>query len=89
MGWVRNLITAWKVRKAIKKVGGIKGMKSGWKTSEFWGKAVVQVLAVVGALKGVIDPEMATLVAGIVEGLYAIGRSIVKYKGGDLPPLKR
>ena len=89
MGLIQKIKFLWQLRKSAKKLGGIKGMKRGIKTSEFWGKVVIQIIAIVGALSGTISPELATLVIGIIEGLYGIGRSIVKFKGGELPPIPK
>ena len=64
------------------------GVKPGWKTSEFWGKIIVQVLSVVAALSGVIPEEYALIAVAVLEGVYNIIRGIVKAKGGaELPSL--
>ena len=57
--------------------------KPGIKSSEFWGKVVVQVLAL-AALFGLVDLDIesqeavAFAVAGIVEAAYSVGRGIAK-----------
>jgi len=60
-------------------------VKPGWQTTEFWGKVAVQVFGILGAVKGFLPPTTATLIIGILEGIYTIGRSFVKAKGSDLP----
>jgi hypothetical protein len=55
-------------------------MKPGYKTTEFWGKVVLQLITIIGALKGTIDPDTATTATSILEGIYAIGRSVSKNK---------
>lgn len=60
-------------------------VKPGWKTTEFWGKVAVQVFGVVGAIKGFLPVNLATLIVAGLEGVYSIARAVVKFKGGDLP----
>ena len=90
---IRLMLKAWRLYKnakeAYKMTKTEDGVKSGKKTSEFWGKVVVQLIAFVGGLSGIIDPELAILIVGLLEGLYAIARAIVKYKGGTLPDLEK
>lgn len=54
-------------------------VKQGWKTTEFWGKTLVQLIVLYNSLfKGSIDPQAAlTIVAGL-EGIYTGGRAVVK-----------
>jgi hypothetical protein len=80
-----NLKAAWKNRKAIKAVSKavdeIKEarVKDGYKTSEFWGKTLVQLIVVLNTLKGSdVNPELALVLVAGVEAAYAIGRSLVK-----------
>lgn len=61
--------------------------KPGWQTTEFWGKVAIQVFTVVGAVKGFIAPEKAALISSVLEGIYGIARSVVKFKGGSLPEI--
>lgn len=53
-------------------------MKVGWKTSEFWMTVITQLLAVVGALNGVIDPKTAATVVAVLNAVYAILRTLAK-----------
>lgn len=61
--------------------------KPGWKTTEFWGKIAIQSLSIAGMTQGFLSPDKATLIIGVLEGIYSIGRAIVKYKGGTLPDI--
>jgi hypothetical protein len=60
-------------------------VKPGWQTTEFWGKVAVQVFMLFGAAKGFLSPDKAALIAAVLESVYGIARSVVKYKGGTLP----
>ena len=62
-------------------------VKPGWQTTEFWGKLAVQVFSIFSAVKGFIPMPTGAIIAGVLEGIYTIGRSFVKAKGGDLPPV--
>jgi hypothetical protein len=59
--------------------------KPGWKTTEFWGKIAIQIFTLWSAGKGFVAPEKAVLITSLLEGVYTLARSIVKYKGGTLP----
>ena len=85
MGLIGKIKLLWKAVGFFKEIAKGGSMKAGIKTTEFWGKIFVQVIALAGALKGVLDPELATLIVAVLEGLYGIFRSVVKYKGGNLP----
>jgi len=63
--------------------------KSGYKTTEFWGKIAVQVFTLWSAMQGFIAPEKAALITTVLEGVYTIARGIVKSKGGSLPEIPR
>ena len=53
-------------------------VKPGWKTTEFWGKVLVQALTLFGAIHGMLDPKTAIVVGGILEGIYNIMRPLQK-----------
>lgn len=55
-------------------------MKPGYKTTEFWGKVLVQILTIASSLKpeAGIDPGMGLVIVGGVEALYILGRSLLK-----------
>lgn len=87
MGLIKNIKILFTVKKIFDMVKEGK-MTEGMKTSEFWGKIVVQVMTVITALSGMIGDEWAVLIVSVLEGLYIIGRSIVKKtKGVDIGPL--
>ena len=57
---------------------GVSKVKDGWKTSEFWMTIVSQILAVVGALNGVIDAKTAATVVAVLNAIYAVLRTLAK-----------
>jgi len=61
------------------------GVKPGWKTTEFWGKVAMQLFTIWGMAKGLVTPDKAVFVTTLLEGVYALARAIVKFKGGSLP----
>ena len=63
--------------------------KSGVKTSEFWGKCLLQLGMIFGAFKGFLSPSTAAISTAALEGAYGVSRAYVKAKRGvDLPPLQ-
>lgn len=56
--------------------------KPGWKTTEFWGKVIVQLMSFWAVAKGMLPPEKALLINGVLEGVYTIARSFIK----TIPP---
>jgi hypothetical protein len=68
-----------RIQKPAKKLlSEVKNMKSGWRTSEFWTVVVSNLVAVVGALNGVLDAETAAKVLGVLNAVYAILRTLAK-----------
>ena len=54
-------------------------LKPGWKTTEFWGKTIIQLVVVFNALSSKDIPvETATAIVAALEGIYIGGRSVVK-----------
>jgi hypothetical protein len=53
-------------------------IKSGWKTSEFWGKVALQAGMVWGAVGGFVPPKYAAIVVAVAEGAYAGIRLVLK-----------
>jgi hypothetical protein len=54
-------------------------LKPGWKTTEFWGKTIIQLIVVFNALSAKDIPlETATAIVASLEGIYIAGRSVVK-----------
>lgn len=53
-------------------------IKSGWKTSEFWGKVAAQATVIWAAIGGFIPPKYAAIIVVAGEGVYTIGRTILK-----------
>ena len=71
-----------KLRKPVNKLlTEVKGMKSGYKTTEFWMSVTAQLLAVAGALGGVLDPKTAAIVVAVLNAIYAILRTVAKAQG--------
>ena len=52
--------------------------KPGWKTTEFWLVVISNLITIIIALNGVISPEKATTIITILNGVYAVLRSLVK-----------
>ena len=50
-------------------------VKPGWKTTYFWLTLLSNVVPIVGSLKGVIPPDKAAMIIGIINGVYGIIRS--------------
>lgn len=57
-----------------------KEIKDGTKTSEFWGKSLVQLLTLIAMFipAANIDPTVGIALVGAIEVAYNLGRSIVK-----------
>lgn len=53
-------------------------IKSGWKTSEFWGKIAVQAATIWAAVGGFVPPKYAAIVVVAGEGIYTIARTLLK-----------
>lgn len=53
-------------------------IKSGWKTSEFWGKVATQATMIWGAIGGFVPPKYAIIVVAVAEGIYTIARTVLK-----------
>lgn len=57
-------------------------MKSGAKTTEFWGKTLIQASILLAMVTGSenleLDPEVAFGIVGFVEAAYAIARGWTK-----------
>ncbi len=53
-------------------------IKSGWKTSEFWGKVAAQAVTLWGAVGGFIPPKYAAIIVVAAEGIYTIARTVLK-----------
>lgn len=53
-------------------------IKSGWKTSEFWGKVATQAATLWAAVGGFVPPKIAIIVVAVAEGVYTIARTVLK-----------
>lgn len=53
-------------------------IKSGWKTTEFWGKVAVQAAAIWGAVGQFVPPKYAAIIVAAAEVIYVGGRGILK-----------
>lgn len=76
-----NIIDKIKVLFALnKEIKEIEQMdiKSGWKTSEFWGKVALQASTIWAAVGGFVPPKYAVVVVAVAEGVYTIGRTALK-----------
>lgn len=52
--------------------------KSGWKTTEFYGKIVLQLVTLWSAVKGFVPPQYAITIGASLEALYGIYRTVAK-----------
>lgn len=54
--------------------------KPGWKSTEFWGKALVQGIVLWNSFKedSQINPELGLTIIAFIEGVYGASRSVVK-----------
>lgn len=53
-------------------------IKSGWKTSEFWGKVAAQAVTLWAAVGGFVPPKYAAIIVVAAEGIYTIARTALK-----------
>lgn len=53
-------------------------IKSGWKTSEFWGKVAAQAGVIWAAVGGFVPPKYAAIIVVSAEGIYTIARTALK-----------
>ena len=53
-------------------------VKPGYATTEFWLTVITNLITVVGALEGVINPETMAIILAVLNGVYGILRSLVK-----------
>lgn len=61
-------------------------MKPGFRTSEFWGKTLFQITIIAAGFIGEeppIDEATALTIAAGLEGIYTLGRSVVKFFGSN------
>lgn len=86
MGLLANIKALWENRKSLAPIGNAvveikqSAVKDGWKTSEFWGKTLVQVLTLVAIFKPELklDPALGLQIVAIAESLYHAFRVLVK-----------
>lgn len=83
MGLIAKIKAAMAARKILKEAGKEVRMdgetKPGWQTTEFWGKAMLQVVVIFNAFSSKdISPELASQLVVGLEGVYIAGRSGVK-----------
>lgn len=83
MNLFQKIGLALKARKILKEaereVKTMDGIKPGWKTTEFWGKTVVQGVVIYNTFAtNDIKPELALQMVGAIEGLYHGLRALVK-----------
>lgn len=65
--------------------GGEK-MKAGVQTTEFWMTILTNIVSIVGALQGVISPEIAAIIVSIANGIYGVLRTIAKKTDKPVTP---
>jgi uncharacterized membrane protein YfcA len=74
-----NILEQIKLLIALKKfLEGVKQMKAGWKSTEFWVTLLGVIGSLVGSIAGMLPPELVVkIVAGLVI-VYTIARTITK-----------
>lgn len=86
MNLIEKVKALWENRKVLAPLGDAameikaSAVKDGWKTTEFWGKTLVQVLTVLAIFKPElkVDPAMGLQAVGLVETFYHLFRALVK-----------
>jgi len=82
------------MKDATKEVKTMDGVKPGWKTTEFWGKTVVQGVVIYNTFFNKnLDPQLAVQIVSTIEAIYHGLRALVKavqglkaqVKGPDTP----
>lgn len=78
-----NILQEVKMLFAVRKpaenlIAEVRNVKSGWKTTEFYMTVVTQLLAVVAALNGVLDPKTAATIVAVLNAVYAVLRTLAK-----------
>ena len=74
---IKNMYNLFKTFLKVKKeVNNME--KSGVKTSEFWLTALSIGIVLWQALSGMIPPQTVAIITGILAGVYALARAIVK-----------
>lgn len=53
-------------------------IKTGWKTTEFWGKVAAQAATIWAAVGGFVPPKYAAIIVVAAEGIYTIARTTLK-----------
>lgn len=73
------------VQDTVKEAKRMDGVKPGYKTTEFWLTVLTNLIALVGALKGVIPDQTATIVVAAINGVYGVVRAITKQGNAAAP----
>ncbi len=63
----------------------MQGLPRGWRTWKFWATALPSVVALVGALKGVIPPDAYTIITSILNSFYNLARGFDKQESDQNP----
>lgn len=66
------------VESEIKEAKRMDTNKPGYKTTEFYLTLLTNVVAIVGAMKGIIPDQVATIIVASANGIYGIVRAITK-----------
>lgn len=81
MNFIEKIKLLFKLNTVINsEIKEIKSMdiKSGWKTSEFWGKVAAQAATIWAAVGGFVPPKYAAVIVVAAEGIYTIARTLLK-----------
>lgn len=75
MNLFQKIKVAWEVRKLFQ---GVSKVKPGWKTTEFWLVVLPNIQQFVNALQGGLPDRITMIALALLNGAYAIARSIAK-----------
>lgn len=60
-------------------------VKPGYKTTEFWLTVITNIVTVIGAIKGLIPANVATIALTVLNAIYGVIRTLAKSNAPDLP----
>lgn len=83
MSLIQKIKLFWEARKLAKaattEVKTMEGIKPGWKSTEFWGKTVMQVIVLLNMYTGFkMDPKLGLEIVSAIEVAYTTWRSLIK-----------
>lgn len=55
-----------------------KHVKNGFKSTEFWATTIASIAAMLAAVGGILDGQLAAIIVGVSEAAYALSRGLAK-----------